>query len=550
MKTGLMFAAVAACGSVGALWQVRDASDSPHASALFEGRNEFGTGSTIPIAWGDHDNDGDLDLAIGNFFNQANKLYEGGGDGTFTTNDAFGAASTFAAVWGDYDNDGDLDLAVGNDGTNRLYENTGGGSFTGRDVFGGFRTVALAWGDCDNDGDLDMAVGNGILGTAQRNFLFVNNGDGTFTLTAQFGMGQTDSLAWGDFDRDGDLDLAVGNGGFGYVGQNFLYVNNGDGSFTEREEFGMGDTAVVAWGDVNGDGWLDLAVGNWANGQDLLYINNGDGTFTERPAFGARDANTLTWGDFDLDGDLDLAVGNGDFTTADQNYLYVNQGDGTFTEVAEFGMGSTDSLAWGDVDGDGDLDMAVGNEHSPTQNWLYVNLLPPTGYLRLDLEGRFHAFGPPFSNRSAVGAAVSVFEAGHLGDPAYRLGFQQVEAKGGFSAQNAMALTFGTPGRSHVDVEIRWPGSGSRAIVQGLAYVAASGARRVVEAMPGDFDDDGDVELDDHTAFWLCLTGPCPDPVCDPPLYEPACAAADANADGDVDLGDFASIQLWLAASP
>ena len=349
-----------------------------------------------------------------------------------------------------------------------------------------------------------MAVGNGILGTAQQNYLYVNNGDGTFTRQNRFGMGQTDSLAWGDFDDDDDLDLAVGNGGFGYTGQNYLYVNNGGGNFAEQPAFGEGDTAVVAWGDADGDGLLDLAVGNWGDGQNMLYINNGGGGFSGQSEFGARDTNTLAWGDYDHDGDLDLAVGNGDFGSADQNYLYVNDGNGSFSELAEFGPGSTDALAWGDCDGDGDLDMPVGNEHTPRQNQLYENLLDDANYVQLELMGRFHGYGSGFSNRGAVGAKVYLYEAGNVGNPVYLLGLQQVEAKGGFSAQNAMVLTFGVQGATHVDVEIHWPGSSGTAIVQRLANVGV-GAKWVVRESMGDCGN-GSVELGE-----ACDTGIAPD---------------------------------------
>jgi len=458
------------------------AGDSANPQVSFLGSDQFGNGSTIPVAWGDYDNDGDLDLAVGNF-NEANELYINNGDCTFVQSNAFGAGGTFAVVWGDYDNDGDIDLAVGNNGQNLIFESNGNGGFSQRNEFGTGRTIALAWGDYDNDGDLDMAVGNGILGVAEQNYLYVNNGNDTFTQQPQFGTGQTDSLAWGDYDDDGDLDLAVGNGGFGSVGQNFLYINNADGTFTEQAQFGLGDTAAVAWGDADGDGRLDLAVGNWNAGQSMLYVNNGDGTFAAQAQFGARDTNTVAWGDHDHDGSLDLAVGNGDFSSAEQNYLYVNNGGGSFTELAEFGLGSTDSLAWGDCDGDGDLDMAVGNEHSPTQNRLYQNLLNDGAYLRLDLVGRFHQFGGGFSNRGGVGARVYVYEDGQVGDLGFLLGFQQVEAKGGFSAQNAMALTIGVPSATHADVEIRWPGSGGTSITQRLIHVAVGGKLIIRESM-------------------------------------------------------------------
>jgi hypothetical protein len=102
--------------------------------------------------------------------------------------------------------------------------------------------------------------------------------------------------------------------------------------------------------------------------------------------------------------------------------------------------------------------------------------------------GRYHEFGSGFSNRDGVGANVYLYESGHAGDPAFLLGLQQVEAKGGFSAQNAMTLTFGVQGQSHVDVEIHWPGSGGSAITQRVLGIAV-GQKWLLREASGDCGD-------------------------------------------------------------
>jgi hypothetical protein len=473
------------------------------ASAAFTQQNQFGSGTTITLAWGDGDGDGDLDVAVGRH-GSGNLYFINNGDGTFTQQAQFGGGSTFVVLWADPDNDGDLDMAIGR-GTNQqnsLCTNNGDGTFTLANQFGALSTIGLAWADYDLDGDLDLAVGNGILGAVHQNYLYINNGDGTYTGQPQFGTGQTCAVAWGDFDGDGDADLAAGNGGFGYVGQNYLYVNNGDGTFTERPEFGLGDTAALAWGDCDNDGDLDLAVGNWNATGCALYINNGDGTFTTQSQFGSRDTNTLNWGDFDNDGDLDLAVGNGDFSSADQNYLYVNNSDGTFTETAEFGLGSTDALAWGDCDDDGDLDMAVGNEHSPAQNYLCVNDGNSGERLTVHLVGHRHSHGAGYSNRDGIGAKVSVYEDGFVGDPAHLLSFREIEARGGFSAQNAIDAHFGLPGVAAVDLRIVWPGSSGTHFTQDLPGVTVGQRITVDEAASGQSVGHGGGRLEGALRAW------------------------------------------------
>jgi len=357
------------------VWRFRTATAG--GSAIFMSGNPFGlyNGSAEAIALGDMDGDGDLDVAVGNEYQQ-NRVYLNNGDGTFTPigND-FGPSDdrTRTLALGDVDGDGDLDIAVGNGGQqNRVYLNNGDGTFTTSTTFGTGTdsTRALALGDLDGDGDLDLAVGNG----GQQNQVYLNNGDGTFTPTGNtFGPSgdRTRALALGDVDGDGDLDVAVGN----YNQQNRVYLNNGDGTFAPTgNDFGPANdyTYALALGDVDGDGDLDVAVGNY-NQQNRVYLNNGDGTFAPTGNnFGPANDYTcaLALGDMDGDGDLDVAVGNYNR----QNRVYLNNGNGTFAPTGNnFGPASDDTyaLALGDADGDGDLDVAVGNYYG--QDTLYRN---------------------------------------------------------------------------------------------------------------------------------------------------------------------------------
>lgn len=361
------------------------------------------TDLTTSVAWGDVDNDGDLDLAVGNTsvpVGQNNRLYR---------NDTIPLSSNFSQVltdtlpearavaWGDVDNDGDLDLAIGDIGPTLLYRNANGRLTLSQQIEQPTTgsTQSLAWGDLDNDGDLDLAVGNGaiytdISQTTASSAIYCNTGlsqDGknNFTLVWQSPPNQdVSSIAWGDYDNDGDLDLATGNGSLNSwnmpVGSaNHIYRNDPSPQacgrtftdvWTSSEKKA---TRSIAWGDLDGDGDLDLAVGN-SGSANQLYRN--DGILSDKPLFTLAwtsiytdDTHSVAWGDMDGDGDLDLATGN----TTQSNRVYCNV-DGILERHdcwRSIEADRTRSVAWGDMDGDGDLDLAVGNQESPNQ--IYLN---------------------------------------------------------------------------------------------------------------------------------------------------------------------------------
>ena len=303
----------------------------------------------------------------------------------------------------------------------------------------------MAWGDFDGDGDLDLAEGNGI----GQDAIHLNNGDGTFGGQVSFGdyYGFTTGLAWADFDGDGDLDLAVVN----YGPQNVVYPNNGDGSFGNPVNVGPATrfSYSVAWGDSDGDGDLDLAVGG--DGQSVVYPNNGDGSFGIGVEFGS-DFDVvlgLAWGDFDSDSDLDLAVANAEGPSA----VYVNNGDGSFSSAVSFGsdVDVPRDLAWGDFDGDGDLDLAVG--YYSGQDEVYPN----------NGDGSF-------------------------GDP-LRLGSGPSLAWGDFDGDGDLDLA--SSNRSQQNVVHPNHGDGSFD-----SPVDFGGTSDVIESLAwGDFDGDGDLDL-------------------------------------------------------
>ena len=250
--------------------------------------------TTVGSSWGDYDNDGYIDLFVANTGlslspQNKNALYRNNGAGGFTrilsgqlVNDS---AQSQSCAWGDYNNDGKLDLFVANVGNNFLYRNDGNGAFTtitnGHIVNGGGSSVGSAWGDYDNDGFLDLFVGNGVT-DVETNFLYRNTGTGTFD-SVTTGAIATDTggftgCAWADYDNDGFLDLCVCEY---QPGSNFLYHNNGNGTFskvtTGRIVNDGGDSTGCAWADYDNDGFLDLFVANYGSGQvNFLYRNDGN----------------------------------------------------------------------------------------------------------------------------------------------------------------------------------------------------------------------------------------------------------------------------------
>jgi len=366
--------------------------EGPNAVYLNDGNGDFpladarsfgpGDDYTLSVALGDVDGDGDLDIITGNF-DQQNVIYLNDGTGNLDGSRNFGPAvsSTVTVGLGDVDGDGDLDIVAGNVGANTVYLNNGAGTFDDTNSFGssGDSTLTVAIGNLDSDAEsfLDLAVGNGGL-FGQQDAVYLNDGLGGFPSgnAHDFGPseGITHSVVVGDMDGDGDLDIVAGTRG----GQNAIYLNGGNGDFSETRNFGSGGdlTLSVAVGDVDSDGDLDIVAGD-EGGANVVYLNNGAGNFyTSAVDCGSPPQNarcfgsghdvtpSVALGDVDGDGHLDIIVGNGG-PLGRQNAVYLNNGAGNFPVDAAgpFGIGDdvTLSVALGDVDDDGDLDIVAGD---------------------------------------------------------------------------------------------------------------------------------------------------------------------------------------------
>ena len=466
------------------------------------------------VAFFDYDGDGFVDIYFVNgadlpgfssMVPPTNKLYRNNGDSTFTdVTESAGVGDTgygSGCAVGDYDNDGGLDLYVTNFERNVLYRNNGDGTFTDatqRSGVGDARwSLGCAFADYDNDGFVDLYVTNYIdfrfeehktcsqngVGTycppesfpGLPDTLYRNNGDGTFTdVTLEAGVYSTESrsmaVVFGDYDDDGFVDCYVGVD----AGENLLYHNEGDGTFTsvgwiagvEADENGsVQGTMGVDFGDCDNDRLLDLVALNYQEQPNAVYRNDGDGFFNDISFIAGMGYSLpyVGWGvdffDVDNDGDKDLFIANGhlqdevenydDTTTyAQLNQLLINDGKGVFSNSLTQSRSALEQLkvsrgiASGDYDNDGDLDLLISNANDTPDlirndggnrcNWVTIRTIGTK------------------SNRAGIGAKVKI-KAGGLTQ------IDEVRSGSGYLSQNDLRLHFGLGDRKSIDfIEVRW----------------------------------------------------------------------------------------------
>ncbi len=488
----------------------------------------------------DYDNDGFLDIYLVNSgkscentsqprtqADEMNALYHNNGDGTFTNvtaqagfqkNNGYGMGCLSA----DYDNDGDADLYLTNFGRNQLYRNNGDGTFTDVTSHAGVGdshwSVSASFGDYNLDGYLDLYVVNYLdyqIETAHacllegvhiycgpheypgaRDTLYRNNGDGTFTdVTGRSGVRNTGKglgVIFTDYNNDGYPDIFVANDAV----QDFLYRNNGNGTFTDvavtagiaynsegRATASMG----IANGDYDNDGMLDLFVTNFSLEVNSLFHNDGDGFFTmttfetglAEPSFSQLGFGTQFL-DADNSGTLDLFVANGHVwdnvsqITPSLSYkqkcqLFENIGTGNFKDITKAaGPFFTRPVvargtAIGDYDNDGDSDILVScggetpvllqNDSQMANNWLKIQVVGTK------------------SNRDGTGAKVKV-------QTNEKTQVKEVTCGGSYASGSEHNLLFGLGTHSKVQsIEVRWQGGH----IQRLENISANQVIRIEE---------------------------------------------------------------------
>jgi len=338
---------------------------------------------------GDFRGNGKLDLAVTNFAGKKVSVFLGNGDGTFQprVNYDVGRLPGSGIAAGDLRGDGRLDLVVANFGSNdvSVLLGNGDGSFQAAvnyDVETNPTWVVAA--DLNRDGKLDLIVANsnctngGPPCGAGTVSILLGNGDGTFQPQLVYDAGTNpDGVTAGDFNQDGNLDLAVANGNSVAPSTVSILLGNGDGTFQPPVSYPLNTNgASVATADFNHDGKLDLAVVDNIGLLSIL-LGNGDGTFRPRVDY---PAGSFPWGyagigDFNEDGNLDIAVANGAAYGGPENLsVFLGNGDGTFQPQIQVATGTgPHGVIVGDFNGDGRLDLATPNYNDNTVTVLLQN---------------------------------------------------------------------------------------------------------------------------------------------------------------------------------
>jgi hypothetical protein len=492
-------------------WQIRFVETTREAGLLKPIEGIMGHGG----AWGDFDGDGDIDLYVGGFCDRpneeyapasgpvANRLFRNLGNGKFErvaqpALEFFGRTS--GAVFADLDNNGSLDLYSANNSKGRSRHEAGVRrdaqlrySNLFRNDNGKFVDISAASGACpqtirtarnigvfdyDNDGLLDLLVLEDLFIKEPRSVLFRNRGGLKFEDVNKrvglpddiFGLG----VAVADLNRDGRPDFFVGH-------SNRLFLSSGKTRYVESKQ----SQTVFAWkpidreewpcgasfGDLNGDGRLDLVVGlHFKAARNRIYLNMGirDGepqfrdvtTQTGLPAEVGNKSPHVEVQDFDNDGRPDIYFStawlhdDGSITPLVYRNTGVKNGIPQFASPREMKQG--DNIVYfpagpsGDYDGDGRIDLFLINWFRGNHSRLMHNESPKRHWLDVKVVGKT-------MNRMGLGARVSIYETNKAGDPQALLGTQEITTGYGYASGQPAVCHFGLSLHKEVDIMVKLP---------------------------------------------------------------------------------------------
>ncbi|MEZ5360331.1 MAG: FG-GAP-like repeat-containing protein [Candidatus Zixiibacteriota bacterium] len=504
-----------------------------------------------------------------------------------------GSESAWGCAWVDIDNDGWLDLYRAQLGRScQIFHNDGGTGFTEVtsnglvDNYFGDHEINGSWADYDNDGDVDVFIASFKEPSGAVNYLYSNDGDGTFTrITSGIHVNELSmsiSPSWVDFNNDGLLDLSVAS----HMAGNFLYRQDDTGfaKITSGDIVTIeGGSNCASWCDFDGNGFSDVHYANFFETLvNQCYLNNGDETFTSATGHVVTDARHSlggVWGDYDNDGDFDLFVTDG--IEAYPDFLYENQGGGILVPVTDSLFVNTlrvsNGAAWGDFDNDGDLDLYVVTGGTNNRNLYYENLgggafvlatvnevvtdrdnsmgITCGDYDRdgdLDIYSTYYGAGNGAlyrnngngngwisiqcigtnSNRSAIGTKVRILSTID-GNSTWQL--RQISAQTTYCGQNSLNVHFGLGDAISIDsLIIEWPSG----MIDIDTAVSPNQFIAYTESLCGDANGDVSVNIGDAVFLinHIFQGGPPPEPL----------AVGDTNGDGAINIGDAVYLIVYI----
>ena len=346
----------------------------------FAAATDFEIGSTpSSMAVGDMNGDGSLDL-VSAYSSDYVSILLGNGDGSFAAATNFDTESRPSSIAvGDMNGDGSLDLVSTSENSNNttvsiLLGNGDGTLNTATELDVGINSSSIAVGDMNGDGSLDLVS---VYSYSNNVSILLGNGDGTLNEATELDAGINSSfLVLGDLDNDADLDIVVASGGgYGVDGDLSLLSNNGDLNFAQTANYVVEETVEdvsdFTFGDVNGDGFLDLLVTNDYDDNISILLNNRNGSFETTEYEVGFSPESVISGDVNQDSNLDLLMTN----SFDNGVsVLLGRGDGVFSDPQNY---ATDfyakSIALGDVNGDGSSDIITSNYYDDNVSVLFNN---------------------------------------------------------------------------------------------------------------------------------------------------------------------------------